>query len=148
MQISFDPRNPADIQFIEKLLVGLSSNSLAEPVVAQNPGSTVTAIASAAVDCAGGVEASSHSQENASAPVTNNVVNLREVTLDETLDQTAATSKAPTSEDCKTSLRSVTDKKGLDAGMVILKKFSVSRIGELPVENYGDFIKECARGAR
>lgn len=146
MQISFDPRDPADLQFIEKLLVGLSSNSLAEPVVAQNPGSTVTAIASAAVDCAGGVETPVHSQPSVSAP--DNVIKLREVTTDQTLDQTAAKSKAPSKEDCTKALKAYTAKEGMDAGLALLKHYEVSRVGELAPEYYEQFIAECVNGAR
>lgn len=143
MQISFDPRNSADIQFVEKLLAGLSSSGLAEPVVAQNPGSAVVALASLATDCAGGVEASVLSQTEASAPVTNNVVNLREVSPDDTLDQTAAKSKAPCKDDCTKALKAFTAKEGMDAGLELLKKFKVSRVGELDPSDYSDFLAKC-----
>ena len=147
MQISFDPRNRADIEFVEKLLVGLTSNSLAEPDVAQNTGNTVAASASLAADCVGGVEADPHSQDRASAPV-NNVVNLRELTTDQTLDNTDAASPAPTYEDLKINLNKYAGVKGYDAGFALLKKYKAARMIDVKVEDYADFIKECVDGAR
>lgn len=148
MQISFDPRNRADIEFVEKLLAGLSSSGLAEPEVAQNPGSTKKTIASEVRDRAGSVETNPHSQDEVSAPVSNNVVNLRELTTDQTLDNTAAASPAPTYEDLKINLNKYAGVKGYDAGFALLKKYKAARMIDVKVEDYADFIKECVDGAR
>ncbi len=146
MQISFDPRSRADIEFVEKLLAGLSSSGLAEPEVAQNPGSTKKTIASEVRDRAGSVEANPHSQDDASAPVSNNVVNLREVTLEQTIDEAPDVQFEENFDGAKAALKYLTSRKGMDAGLALLKKFDSARVSE--VKQHADFIKECVSGAR
>jgi hypothetical protein len=143
MQISFDPRSPSDILFVKKLLDTLTTDSDAQPVVADNTGSA--ARVASPVGCADGA-ASNVLPMDAAAIKSKKKKVEREVTLEQTIDEIPEA--VVTIEEARKALNVLTTAKGMNEGMKMLDKYDAKRIGELNQKHYKDFVKDCINGAR
>lgn len=143
MQISFDPRSSSDILFVKKLLVSLTADSEAEPVVAENTGSAAKEASS--VGCADGA-ASNVLPMDAAAIKSKKKKIEREITLEQTIDEIPE--PVVTIEEARKALNVLTTAKGMNEGMKMLGKYDAKRIGELNQKNYKDFVKDCIDGSR
>lgn len=171
MQIIFDTANPKDANILQLLLkyVNLLQGSeyasaehtkQAQPGVADNPGSTASAVNPSSVEGSGVSEPVAEQapapvekkerkprakKEEAVAAEPQNEVAESAEPVAETVAESATTDAKPlTIDDVRSALQQFTAGKGVPAGIELLKEFKAARISELAEEQYADFVKACA----
>lgn len=170
MQITFDTRNPQDLEILSTLFknldVLLQPEQSAQPEVAQNTGTTATGVDLSPEGSGVSGEAVPPSaspapekaprkprakkEEVAAAPVEKQGATASSAQTAAT-EASAGTSAQPSDEakpltldEVRAALQQFTASKGVPAGIELLKKFNAGRISELEEGDYASFVAECA----
>lgn len=149
MQISFDPTNPLELEFIKKLFEPSSlSGSLAEVDVANNVSTFTVSTASSDDGVSVGDAASVSSLTEAAPNSAEKPKRGRKPKEDKAapVEEPAAVGEAkPVSiDDVRAALQSYTVKNGMEAGINLLAEYQASRVGELNEAHFAEFVEKCA----
>lgn len=152
MNISFDPLNPIEAEFVRRLLDDTSpDNSLAEPVVANNTGTVASGFlhlspegdggsdGAATVTAAPAVEKAKRGRKPKAAQETVEVVEETQAAEPEVVED--AGSKELTLDDARAALLKYNTEHGMDAAIELVRTFGAARISELDPSRFAEFIK-------
>ena len=160
MQITFDTSNDNDLKILEAFM-GVALTQKAQPAVAQNTGTTVTARSSLSTEDSG-VSGEAEQQAASPAPEKKTRAPKKSATpveasagseaskssdpVDVKQEKTAgqSTDKKLTLDEVRAALQLFTSTNGVPAGIELLKKYGAGRVSELAEENFAAFVKECA----